>query len=113
MFLCVRSDLIFPLAAEIKISYEAQMVKDQAVGRKMVESKKSQNRENKSNRSKDEATPILQKNTICIEWEHSYFTCFEGIQLFEVFPLFWCCGVVIILICLGILKCSPLFYSAQ
>ena len=39
-----------------------------AVGAKMVERKKSQNCENKSNRSKDEATLILQKNTFCIGW---------------------------------------------
>ena len=55
------------------------MVENQTVGAKMVESKKSQNCENKSNRSKDETTPILQKNTFCIEWEDSSFVFFEGI----------------------------------
>ena len=39
-----------------------------AVGAKMVERKKSQNFENKSNRSKDKATQIVQKNTFCIRW---------------------------------------------
>ena len=64
------------------------MVENQTVGARPVESKKSQNCENKSNRSKDETTPIFQKNTFYIEWEDSSFVFFEGIQFFEVFPLF-------------------------
>ena len=66
------------------------MVKNQTSSAKVVESKKSQNRKKKSDNSRVQRTQILQKNTFCIEWEDSPFVFFEGVQLFDVFPLFWC-----------------------
>ena len=61
VFLCSRSDLVFLLVSEKK---KRSRSGGAAVGAKMVESRKSQNGENKSKRTRDEATLILQKKHI-------------------------------------------------
>ena len=80
------------------------IIENQTVSAKMIESKKSQNCENKSNRSKDETIPIVQKTHFA--WsEKIVFLCFS--KEFNFLRCFRCfgaiCGVV-----LDIFRCAEI-----